>query len=312
MRRFGIEIEFEGDMDDAIASLRAAGLGVKDERRRHTGNDPTDWMMKYDGSVSRGGELVSPPLDFDDPAQRAQVTTAVQALQDAGMRPSQATGIHVHIEAKNYDGTPLTGKQMAAIARFFYKFEDAIYRIASSGWNTIRTGASTYCKPVPEATAREIMKVRTIEELKNVWDGHTANGRGVLGQSGRHSRYGRAWANSLDRYYAVNYRSYWVHGTVEFRVFNGSVNPRRVQTYLALCMAIVDDARNGYSRSVAKSYRLGSMEQGTVSENAVLLRLQQILTTDSKDTKRVMSKEDWKNLRVLWKDSKPQRRFVGA
>ena len=304
MRRFGIEIEFEGSMDDAIAQLRAAGVPVQDERRRHYGHSETHWMMKYDGSVSRGGELVSPPLDFDIPEQRAQVTTAVQALQDAGMRPSPQTGIHVHIEAKNHDGSPMTGRQIASIARFFYKFEDAIYRIASSGWQSIRSGATSYAKPVPEDIAREIMKVKTMQELWNVWDGNRASGRQVRGQ--------RHWGRSLDRYYAINYRSLQAHGTIEFRVFNGSVNPRRVQTYLALCMAIVDDARNGFSRSVTKSYRLGSMQSGAVSENAVLLRLQQILTTDSKDTKRVMSKEDWTNLRALWRDSVPQRNvFAG-
>jgi hypothetical protein len=306
-RRFGVEIEFEGSMDDAVRSLQAAGIPIRDERRRHYGHSETDWMMKYDGSVSRGGELVSPPLDFDIPEQRAQVTTAVQALQDAGVRPSQQAGIHVHIEAKNFDGTPLTGRQMASIARFFYKFEDAIYRIASSGWQSIRSGATTYAKPVPENVAREIMKVKTIAELQNVWNGFRANGREVRGSLGR-----RAWNRHMDRYYSVNYRAYEAHGTIEFRVFNSSVNPRRVQTYIALCMAIVDDARNGYSRSVAKSYRLGSMASGEVSENAVLLRLQQILTTDSKDTKRCMSKEDWKNLRWAWKDSVPQRNVFTA
>lgn len=297
MKRFGCEIEFSGDLDAAIDAIRAAGIAVLDRRRQHFGNDAVAWMMKYDASVQRGGELVSPPLDFDDPAQREQVTLAVQALQDAGCRPDPSAGIHVHIEAKNPDGTPLDGKQLAAIARFFYKFEDAIYRIASSGWATIRPGATTFAKPIPAETAQRIMKVRTVDELQRVWDGYLHNGRRVPG-----SRF----ANHLDRYHAVNYRAYFDKGTIEFRVFNSSVNPKRVQTYIALCMAIVDDARNGYSRSVKKHYPIGSMASGEVKEDAVLLRLQQVLRTNGKDTKICMSKEDWKNLRVLWKDSVAQ------
>ena len=301
MKRFGVEIEFKGDLDTAIAEIRNQGIAVVDMRTRHFGHDDQAWMMKYDASVQRGGELVSPPLDFDDPEQREQVTKAVQGLQNAGCQPDPSAGIHVHIEAKNADGTPLNGKQLAAIARFFYKFEDAIYRIASSGWRTVRPGASSFAKPIPDDIAQRIMKVRTVDELKNVWDGYLHNGRSIRG-----TYYNR----ELDRYHAVNYHSYFSRGTIEFRVFNSSVNPRRVQTYIALCMAVVDDARNGYSRSVKKHYPIGAMAAGQVTENAVLLRLQQVLRTNSKDTKICMSKEDWKNLRTLWKDSVPQRPFV--
>lgn len=298
MRRFGVELEFTGSVDDAIAAIQAAGVPVEDRRNYHYGNSNTHWQVKFDSTVQGGGELVSPPLDFDDPAQREQVTKAVQALQDAGCRPDSRAGIHVHIEAKNFDGTPLSGKQLAAIARFFYKFEDALYRIASSGWASIRPGARTYAKPIPDDVARRIMKVRTVDELKNVWDGYTHCGRRVAGPYYR---------EQCNRYHAVNYHSYWLRNTIEFRLFNSSVNPMRVQTYIALCMAVVDDARHGYSRSVKKSYPLGSMVAGNVTEKALFLRLQQVLRTNSKDTKVLMSKEDWKNLRVLWsKDSRAQ------
>lgn len=289
-----------GNWDEAIAELLSAGISVEDRRNHHYGFSQTKWRLKYDASVQGGGELVSPPLDFDDPEQRGQVTKAVQALQDAECRPDRRAGIHVHIEAKHADGTPMDGKQLAAVCRFFYKFEDALYRIASSGWASIRPGARSYAKPIPDAVAQRIMKVRTVQELSNVWDGLTHSGRSISGG-------GPAYRRELDRYYALNFRAFFTHGTIEFRCFNSSTNPRRVQAYIALCMAIVEDARNGYSRSVKKCYPLGAMASGQVSENALLLRLQQVLTTESTDTKRVMSKEDWKSIRWIWtKDSRSQ------
>lgn len=299
-RKFGVEIEFEGDLGRVIEALRESGLRVLDARHTHnTGDAPNGWAVKRDGSVYSGGELVSPPLHFDNAEEREQVTTAVLALQRAGATTSPQAGIHVHIEATNDDGTQFSGRQIAAVVRFAYKFEDAIYRIASSGWETIRPGARSYCKPIPEATAQQIMKVKTIDELRNVWDGRSVNGRS-RGQR-------NPFARNHDRYYGINLRSFFQRGTIEFRYFNSSVNPVRIQTYIALCTAIVEDARRGYSRSVAKSYKLGAMKSGAVKEDAVFLRLQQVLRTESKDTSVLMSTEDWKNLRkICWKGSKPQ------
>lgn len=298
MRRFGLEVEFAGSMQAVIQSLRDASIPVVDATHTHNGHSDTAWTVKYDGSVSRGGELVSPPLDFDNPAQRQQVTDAVNALQRAGATTDSAAGIHVHIEALHEDGRQMTAREIAAVVRFTYKFEDAIYRIASSGWESMRPGCRTYCKPIPEATAQAIMKVQTMEELESVWRGTAGRGRNRLGQR---------TLRSLDRYTATNLQSFFMRNTIEFRYFNSSVNPERIQTYIALCMAIVQDARNGFSRSVKKSYRIGSMHSGAVSENALMLRLQQVLRSNSKDTKVCMSEEDWKNLRKLcWKGSKPQ------
>lgn len=299
MKRFGLEVEFIGDLGAAINALREEGLEVIDGRHSHLGSSATGWTVKRDGSVYRGGELVSPPLDFEDEAQRAQVTRAVTALQRSGATTDQCAGIHVHVEAKN-GSRNMTAREIAAVVRFTYKFEDAIYRIASSGWESIRGGARTYARPIPETTAQAIMKVQDLEQLKRIW-------RGMHGRRGS-----RRLLMEQTRYTATNLHALWAHNTIEFRYFNSSVNPVRIQTYIALCMAIVDDARNGFSRSVKKSYRVGDMASGVVSEKSVLLRLQQILRTNSKDTKICMSEEDWKNLRnICWKGSRPQADIWG-
>jgi hypothetical protein len=308
MRRFGVEIEFIGDLSNVLEALRETELVVIDSRHTHnTGNAPAGWALKRDGSVQGGGELVSPPLDFDDADQRGQVNAAVDALLRAGATTHHSAGIHVHIEAKNDDGSVFTGRQIGSVVRFGYKFEDAIYRIASSGWESLRPGARSYAKPVPEEVARAIMQAKTLEDIRNVWDGYTVGGR---------VRNGGRWNHALERYYAVNLRSFFQRGTIEFRYFNSSLNATRIQTYIALCAAIVEDARRGQSRSVAKSFPLGGMHSGQVCEKKVFLRLQQILTTTSGDGNHskmaaeatpLMSKQDWKNLRTLcWKDSKPQ------
>lgn len=302
-KRFGLEVEFVGDLGAAIRSLEVEGLAVNDGRHSHMGFSETAWTVKRDGSVYGGGELVSPPLDFDNTEERAQVTRAITALQRSGARPDPTAGIHVHVEAKHTDGRDMTAREIASVVRFTYKFEDALYRIASSGWQTIRGGAMTYARPIPEGTAQAIMKVQTQDELRNVWSGYTTRSRRRLGVH---------VLRELNRYTATNLQSLERHGTIEFRYFNSSVNPVRIQTYIALCVAIMDDARNGFSRSVKKSYRMGDMAAGRVTEKALMLRLQQILRSNSKDTKVCMGDEDWKNLRKLcWNDSRPQQNLWG-
>lgn len=303
MRKFGIEIETASPITAAELNrlLNDAGIPCVDHSHTHNGNSNTHWMLKYDGSLNRlpqgtrGIEVVSPPLDFDDPEQRASVSKVADVMRDAGCRPCDQTGIHVHIEGVNRDGSNLTPRQIAAVACFFYKFEDAIYRIASSGWESIRGGARTYAKPIPEATAKALGKVRTGADLRNVWNGCTSTGRRING------------AYSLDRYFAVNLHSYWLRNTIEFRCFNGSVNGDRMQAYIALCMAIVEDARHGHFRYAGKNYPLGAMRGGCVKPEAVMLRLQQVLRSAGRDTDVLMDVDDWKRLRkVCWRDSVPQ------
>lgn len=312
-KKFGVEIETVGDPNRVLEAIAAIGLPYEDRRHTHLGSYAYGWTIKRDGSIEAphsgwGLEIVSPPLDFNDPAQRAQVDTIVTALKVAGCQPHSSAGIHVHVEACHEDGTEMTAKEIAAVVRFTYKFEDAIYRIASSGWDTIRAGARTYALPIPEGTAQAIMHVQNNEDLWQVWENSYDWMRAHRGNR----RTAGIVLREQSRYTATNLMALQAHNTVEFRYFNSSLNANRIQAYIALCVAIMDDARNGFSRSVKKSYRTGSMLHGEVSEKALFLRLQQIFRSNSKDTKVCMTEEDWKNLRnSCWRRSVPQRNMNG-
>lgn len=307
---FGVEIECFGDHTIAMRALIEAGFDVHDLRRTHEGNHRSKWTVKRDGSIDpgtdRGVEVCSPPLDFNDPEQRAQVSKVVDVLRAAGLETHRGAGVHVHIDAKHEDGRVMTHKELAAVVRFTYKFEDAMYRIASAGWQTIRDGIHSYAMPIPEHTARAVMHITDEEDLWEVWEGSVA----WMQRHRSNRRTASLILEEMERYTATNLHAFKVHGTVEFRYFNSTLNPARIQAYIALCMAIMDDARNGFSRSVKKSYRLGAMFNGEIDEKAMMMRLQQIFRSNSRDTKVCMSEEDWKNLRrVAWRMSHPQRPF---
>jgi hypothetical protein len=283
MRKFGIEVEYVGDNPSVISAIREGGLSSRDSMHSYMGHSNSEWIVKTDASVNHGGELVSPPLDFDNPEARQQVTTAVNALLGVGCRPDDSTGIHVHIDCSD-----LTVKQLVAVVKNFTKFEDVLYRIACSGWLNMRSGARTYARPLDRARAEAIAKARTMEEIQRGYYGG--------GTYERHSHHG-----DQSRYCGINLHSFFYRGTVEFRIFNSSMNAERVQAYIALCMALVQDARNGNSRSINKCYPLGGMRVGTTNQDNAFHRLLQVLRYEGD-----MSLEDMKRLTKVWKDSVPQ------
>lgn len=284
MRRFGVEVEFGGDRAAAISALRGTGLSNRASQASYIGHDQNYWVIKSDGSVPRGGEMVSPPLDFDDPAQREQVTRAIEALRGCGATTDTSAGIHVHIDASD-----LTAEQVALVVRSFAKFEDVIYRLASSGWLTIRPGVRSYARPLPIERVQSIARCKTEDALGTAWYG-SPNGHRYVSHSDE------------TRYFGINVHSWFYRKTLEFRVFNSSLNPERVQAYIAMCMALVEDARRGNRRSINRRYALGGMASGVTDERNAFHRFQQVLRYEAG-----MDLEDMKRLTRLWRDSVPQR-----
>ena len=283
VRKFGLEVEYGGSRPAVVDALRVAGLSSLTHEHGYAGHSSTEWVVKYDASVSDGGELVSPPLDFDDPEQRAQVNKAIAAVRSTGARTSSKAGIHIHVDCSD-----LTAEQVASVARCFTKFEDIIYRLASSGWRNMRPEAWNYCRPLDEAQVAAIARAKTDVALRRAY-------------LQRHD-VGSVSHSDPARYRGINLQSYFYRGTVEFRVFNSSLNADRIQAYIAICVALVEDARRGNKRSVTKAYRIGGMLAGTTDAARAYHRFQQVMRYEAG-----MSLEDYKLMNKCWKDSLPQR-----
>lgn len=286
MRRFGIEIECAGDRTALSAALGAAGFGGR--FHGYQGNDEHQWVVKSDASIQSvtGAEVVSPPLDFDDPEQREQVSKVVRTIREAGARTTPEAGIHIHIESRD-----LTAKQVAAVGRLFVKYEDLLYRLASSGWNSVRPRAfSNYARLYPDELKERLPRVRDEDSLRLCYYGR---GRGTF-----------AGHSDMTRSYGVNLHSHFWRGTIEFRIFNSSMNPERIQTYIAICMALVQDARNGKIRSINKRMALGDMAAGRLDPDKAIFAFLSVVRYQAG-----MSVEDYRRVKKLWKDSVPQQAY---
>lgn len=289
MRKFGIEIEAGlkpgARLTDVSAALRAAGLGG--DSHGYQGHSTTQWVVKTDGSVPGGIEVVSPPLDFDDADARAQVNTAIAAMSPHCQTSTQA-GIHVHVESAGF-----TPEQLSNLVRTWTRFEDVIFRIATSGWNTMRAGARNYARPLGQDQVQRLVRAKQDGALRTAYYGRQVPGRPHHSDSAR--------------YYGLNLHSHFYRGTVEFRIFNSSLNASRVQTYVAMCVALMEDAKSGRKRSVGKAARLGDMAAGRVDPAKVFFQFLSVMRYQAG-----MSLEDYRGLKKVWKDSKAQQPFGSA
>lgn len=280
---FGIEIEYAGPRGDLTTALRREGIPM-------AGGDEwsseSRWVNKTDGSVYNGGELASPILRWDRAEDREQVSRVVEIARSVGCAPSEQAGIHVHVGVNG-----MTPDQVASVSYGFLRHEDFLYRMASSGWDHMRSNSRSYAHPYNRAD--KAMLVATDFSLDSV----------------------REIANS-DRYYGVNFLSALggrrstgginESGTIEFRVFNTTMNRDRVQAFIATAVGFILAAQyNRFGRPKLdrfNCYPLGGMAGGWRSDRAVFNAAMRALSAGN----RVLTVPERRTIAQFWRTAVPQ------
>ncbi|OPX87476.1 MAG: putative amidoligase enzyme [Pelotomaculum sp. PtaB.Bin104] len=223
---FGIEIEFTGaDLNAVARDMHAAGLvSSSTYNGYHDGRVPGMWAVERDGSVSSGnigGEVISPVLR-DNPETWRQLEKVCEIVRRNGGQVDMRCGGHVHVGADPLDER--TWRWMR-LARLVSGFEDVIYRVAAGGESGgehrgVRDNYH-YSAPMPVAVDRFFHNRRVdpnylISEI------------------------------SPRRYYGLNLKNVGQgnKNTVEFRHFNGSLDPKQIQVNVKIANAIVHAAQS--------------------------------------------------------------------
>ena len=236
MLKFGIEIETVGASKHALASAiaRAAGGTVAGyDELAVTTPDGRTWRVVRDGSLTSGqnGEVVSPILTYDD---LPLLQSVVRALRGAGARVDTSCGIHVHVDASRFDAPALV-----RLVKLVHKQERLIEM--SLGIQERRLGR--YCRPIDPAFLARVdgREVRALSTLQRAW----YNG------SAQPTRYHET------RYRGVNLNSFFLRGTVEFRLFEGSLHAGEVKTYVQFALALASKAlRSKAAHAQRRDYNL--------------------------------------------------------
>lgn len=242
VRSVGIEIEGGGNQVALANALFEAKLAPRPEDtiRRHgyAGNHDMPMHVEYDASVD--WELV---FNKFDPSKSSDMQKVVSGLKIARDQVKQGNchldlrcGCHIHIDAHK-----VGMKGAFNLWALFAYAEDVVFRIAASRWAThrsVRYGRDNgAAQPVPKGPY-----------VDRVAFGNALNG------------------GAQDRYYALSFANFWNavnracrcgairyeawekctcdlgKCTFEFRVFNSTLNPRKLHAYIALSQAFVAKA----------------------------------------------------------------------
>lgn len=230
---FGIELEFVGGNADAIArELYQLGICSHDRRLPyHSTGVSGKWRLERDGSVSSGssgGELVSPVLT-DTPETWRAIEKICEVAKRHGASINQQCGGHIHVGIEPLN----TARQRWK--RFFRTiggFEEVLYRLAGGDLGQIRSNSSHYARPFQQ-NARSTTVSRFSLENRNDIDNLARR------------------ASNHNRYYGINLTNIYQSNkpnTVEFRYFNGSLNPAQIQANVKVANGVIIAAQKARTR----------------------------------------------------------------
>jgi hypothetical protein len=228
---FGVEIEMSGINRERAAKLIADyfgtvnyyigggydAWGVKDTQGRV-------WKCMYDSSIISGSsatkcELVTPILtyaDMNDLQEIIRIMRKARAKSDAAHR----CGIHIHVGALDH-----TVKQVKNLINFMSSYQDILYKAVSV--DNYREG---YCKKLEANTIDRFNDGRLASE----YDCEKAWYNTEYTDSHKSQHYDHS------RYHGLNLHSLFSKGTVEFRLFNGTLHAGLIRAYVVMCLGIVN------------------------------------------------------------------------
>ena len=202
-----------------------------------------EWKFTFDGSIlpekKENGrrvtadkpyktEMVSPICTYED---IPTIQELVRQLRHNGAFSNSSTGIHIHVEV-----APFYARTLRNLANIFYSKEDLLFSALQ-----VRESRWSYCKPMDERFIRELNRKRpqTMRAFQKIWYG---------GEDGSNTHYHDS------RYHALNLHSVFSKGTVEFRLFNSTVeHAGKIKADIQLCLAMCAQALNQRAASHTKT-----------------------------------------------------------
>jgi hypothetical protein len=178
-------------------------------------------------------ELVSPIPNYNDDIETLQEIIRLLRKAGAVSESKLQCGIQIHEGAQNH--TPNTIKNLVNLMA---SKEDLIYKSLE-----VDPTRMQYCKKVNEGLIKTINKKKpqTLSQLADIW----------------YSGYGRESRNRhyhTSRYFGTNLHSLFTKGTLEFRLFNGSLHAGLIRSWIVFCLAVSHQALTQKSASAKRTH----------------------------------------------------------
>lgn len=241
---FGIELEMSGITRKSGAQIIADYFGTE-VFYEGTGydvyyafdNKGRKWKCVYDSSIIAISsefkcEMVTPILMYNDDIDDLQ--EIVRRFRHAGAKSSadKMCGIHVHVGADKHSIQSLKN-----LVNFMSSYQDLIYKALN-----IAHSREPYCGKLESVLIDRFNErgLNTMEKCESAW-------------YGKGKENGKNYHYDLSRYHGLNLHSVFSKGTIEFRLFNGTLHAGKIRAYVLLCLAMSNYALTKKSISRSKT-----------------------------------------------------------
>lgn len=234
--KFGFELEFTGiTRQRAVTVLESVFLNKAYGQSTYGPNLVNDtlnrpWKIVKDNSITpsdedgiKQNELVSPPLALTDLPLIKQI---IEALQAAGAVVNNTCGLHVHTDAEH-----ITFKSLKNLVKYYAKYEGMFYNALA----VEPTRANHQAAPLTvkhNFFLENLGKAKSLDDLKRNWYENFG------GQEDKYSESRYCGLNLHRLWYA------WATRTIEFRMFNSTLDITEIETYITLALSITVKALN--------------------------------------------------------------------
>jgi len=222
---FGVEIECHrprGVTMSAVAhAISQAGVPCQFESYNHTTRQ-SQWKVTTDGSLgyNTGCEIVSPVLRGEDGFR--QLRKVCDILTSLRCTVNRQCGFHVHVGAGSE-----TIEFFKNLIKLYASAETAIDQLVAP---SRRASANGFCTSLASRVRpAQLDAAQTVDAVAL-----------AIGQTP-----GRSSVRDHTRYCKLNLKSFWQHGTVEFRQHQGTVESMKAENWVRLCLRMVLTARAG-------------------------------------------------------------------
>lgn len=184
------------------------------------------------GMVADGGcfEMTTPPANGDKLVEL--ITKISERIRKYGARCNgTGAGLHTHIDCRD-----ASYQDMRKIIMLYGKLEGALFSIIDS-----RRATNAMCKPLGGKGLVMLMSDHVNHKENILRLVYSDNGKGKGGGGGR----GRTKdPTGGDRYVAMNLHSWWMRGTIEFRMHHGTTKAEKMIPWGMLLCSMCDIAIN--------------------------------------------------------------------
>ena len=244
-RSFGIEIEVDFPDDTSFTAKESvareiyeAGLSQSPyvQGWHYIGragggytDAPDNWSVEFDRSVDgmggrRGCEIVS-PIMYDEPQTWQSLEKICEIVQRHGGQVTTRTGLHVNVGASDFDHTVENHNRLL---RLGMGYEDVLIRTSHNPQSATRHRGRDYCRPMA-VPANGYTSIRGAQRSVDPYSDNGSSHRAMI---------------NLDHVPAEG-QPVTSSTRVEVRVFDGAVDPGRIQTNVKVALGLVNAAARG-------------------------------------------------------------------